>query len=105
MKRYRITRIDVPAYPVVRLIFDDGLTGDIDLGDDIRRGPMFAPLKDEAIFRQVALADDGRSFGWNLDEIGSEIDLGADAARADIETALVHARAERFKAQITHAAE
>jgi hypothetical protein len=105
MKRYLIKSIDIPAYPVVRLTFDDGLVGDIDLAGDIQRGPIFAPLKDEATFRQVALAEDGRSFGWNLDEIGSEIDLGADAARADIETALVRARAERFRAQISHAAE
>jgi Protein of unknown function (DUF2442) len=105
MKCYRVTRIAIPAYPVIRLTFDDGLTGDIDLGADILRGPIFAPLKDEAIFRQVALADDGRSFGWNLDVIGSEIDLGADAARADIETALVIARAEKFRARTNHAAE
>jgi hypothetical protein len=105
MKRYRITRLDILTYPVVRLTFDDGLVGNIDLGGDIQRGQIFAPLKDEATFRQVALADDGRSFGWNLDVIGSEIDLGADAARADIETALVIARAEKFRARTNHAAE
>jgi len=105
MKRYRITSIEVPAYPVLRLTFEDGLSGDLDFSHDIERGPYYAPLKDEAYFRTVAVAEDGRSFGWRLDQIFAEIDFGADGARADIETAMVRERAERYRRTLAHAAE
>ncbi len=105
MKRYQVIEVAVPEYPILRLTFKDGVTGDLDLSKDIARGPLFAPLKDEAIFREVAIAEDGRSFGWRLDEVGSEIDYGADAARADVETALVKKRAECYRARMQHAAE
>jgi Protein of unknown function (DUF2442) len=105
MKRYRITRIEVPTYPVLRLTFDDGLKGDLDLSSEIEHGPRYAPLKDEAYFRTVSVAEDGCSFGWRLDETFSEIDFGADGARIDIETAMVRERADRFRQKHSHAAE
>ena len=105
MKRYRITKIEVPAFPIVRLTFEDGLTGDLDLSRDLERGPSFEPLKDEAYFRTATIAADGRSFGRRLDQTFSEIDFGADGARADIETALVRERAERYRRKLAHAAE
>jgi hypothetical protein len=105
MKSYRVTEIMVPAYPVLRLTFEDGLTGDLDLSGDIDRGPVFEPLKDEAFFRSVTLAEDGRSFGWRLDQRGHEIDIGADSSRADIETSLVRQRAARYRARLPQTAE
>jgi hypothetical protein len=105
MKRYRVIRIDVPAYPILRLTFEDGLTGDLDLARDIERGSPFEGLRDESFFRAVAIAEDGRSFGWRLDDLFNEIDFGADGARADIESALVQARAERHRRKLLHAAE
>jgi hypothetical protein len=81
MRRYRTKNIEVPSFPVVRLTFDDGFIGDLDLSGELDRGPSFEPLKDETYFRTVAIADDGRSFGWRLDRLYSEIDFGADGAR------------------------
>ena len=105
MKRYRVISISIPTYPILRLTFDDGLTGDINLSDDIERGPFYAPLKSEAFFRDVAIADDGRSFGWRMDQPFSEIGFCADAARIDIETSLVAARADQYRRKLAHAAE
>ena len=105
MTRYRLTNVLVPRRDTVRLTFSDGFEGDLDLSDYVRRGPYFAPLADEVFFRQVAIAENGRSFGWRLDRLGEEIDFGADAARADIETALVEQRAERFRRRQVDAAE
>ena len=65
----------------------------------IARGPVFAPLKDEAYFREVAVAQHGRSFGWNLDQEGEEIDLCPDATRIRIETQIVEELAARFRAR------
>ena len=105
MKRYRITSVIVPEYPVLRLTFDDGLVGDLDLSAYLERGSFYAPLKDEAFFRSVAMAEDGRSFGWRLDQLFSEIGFCADAARTDIETTLVVARADCYRRSLPHAAE
>lgn len=89
MKRYAITSVEPVRFPVLRLVFEDGLIGEIDLAKDISRGEMLTPLRDPEYFRQVALGEGGRSFGWNLDVPGEEIDFCVDAARIDIESRLV----------------
>ncbi len=83
---YRIKNVEVARYPVLRVTFDDGLSGEYDLSDLIVSGPVFAPLKDEAYFGTVAVADYGHSLGWNLDDCGHEIDFCPDATRILIET-------------------
>ena len=97
MKQYAITEVQAVRYPILRIVFEDGLAGELDLSDEIAHGEMFAPLKDPEYFRQVAVAPGGRSFGWNLDEIGGEIDFCADATRIEFETRIVTDMAERFR--------
>ena len=103
MKLARVTTVEAVRYPVLRVVFDDGFAGEIDLSDSIAEGEIFAPLKDPDYFRQVAIAQGGRSFGWNLDEVGEEIDLCADSARIDIETKMVSEMAERHRNRRTAA--
>lgn len=105
MTHFRIVQIETPRFPVIRLTFDDGLVGEVDLRQYIDRGPYFAPLSDEVFFRSVTIGMGGRSFGWRLDSIGNEIDFGADSARAEIETVLVEERAERYRNRRAQAAE
>jgi hypothetical protein len=97
MRQYRIGSVEVRRFPVLHLTFDDGLAGEIDLTSYLERGPFFAPLADRDFFSTVRVAPNGRSFGWRLDQPGQEIDFGADAARAEVETALVEQRADRFR--------
>ena len=73
-------------YPVLRVTFDDGLSGEYDLTELIGRGPVFAPLKDEAYFRTVAVGEHGHTFGWNLADLGNEIDFCPRSTRIKIET-------------------
>jgi Protein of unknown function (DUF2442) len=96
---YRIKSVEAVRYPVLRVTFDDGLSGEYDLSDLIARGSVFAPLKDEAYFRNVAVAQHGHSFGWNLDQEGEEIDFCPDATRIRIETQIVEELAARFRAR------
>ena len=103
MKRYAIKHVEAVRYPVLRIEFEDGLSGEIDLSEDISSGDMFAPLKDPAYFKRVAVADGGHSFGWNLDAIGDEIDFCADAARIEIETKIVEEAARRHRQRSTAA--
>jgi hypothetical protein len=93
----RIKSVEVVRYPVLRVTFDDGLSGEYDLTGLIADGPVFAPLRDEAYFRTVAVGEYGHAFGWNLDDIGSEIDFGADATRIHIETQKVEELADRYR--------
>ena len=96
-KTYRIKSVEVVRYPVLRVTFDDGLSGEYDLTDLIARGPAFSPLKDEAYFRTVAVGEYGHTFGWNLDDLGNEIDFCPDATRILIETQKVEELANRHR--------
>jgi hypothetical protein len=95
--KYRIKSVEVVRYPVLLVTFDDGLSGEYDLTDLIGRGPVFEPLKDEAYFRTVAVGEYGHTFGWNLDDIGHEIDFCPDATRIKIETQKVEELANRYQ--------
>lgn len=94
---YRIKSVEVVRYPVLRVTFDDGLSGEYDLSDLIAKGQVFAPLKDKAYFNTVAVGEHGHTFGWNLDDIGHEIDFCPDATRIRIETQKVEELAERYR--------
>ena len=48
---------------VLWLRFDDGSEGEVDLGGELE-GPIFAPLRDPALFRQVALDPELRTVTW-----------------------------------------
>jgi hypothetical protein len=44
------------------IVFDDGISAVIDFSDYLRRGPMFAPLRDPAYFRQARI--EGGTIAW-----------------------------------------
>ncbi len=98
MKTHRIASVEAVGSRTVRMTFDDGFGGLLDLSDSIARGGAFEPLKDADYFKKVAVGEGGRSFGWNLDAIGHEIDFCPDAARIRIETQIVEDLAGRFEA-------
>ena len=95
--KYRIKSVEVVRYPVLRVTFDDEFSGEYDLSELIATGPVFAPLKDQRYFDTVAVAEHGHSFGWNLQEIGHEIDFCPDSTRIQIETHKVEELAERYR--------
>jgi len=96
-RTYRIKSVEVVRYPVLGVTFDDGLSGEYDFSDLISRGPVFAPLKDEAYFRTVAVGEYGHTFGWNLDDLGNEIDFCPDSTRILIETQKIEELAKRHR--------
>jgi hypothetical protein len=50
----RVTAVEVVPPFRLRLTFDDDVTRDIDLADELW-GPMFEPLKDPEFFAQVSI--------------------------------------------------
>jgi hypothetical protein len=104
MKLYRITHVDVPRYPILRLTFDDGFAGEVDFSDTIAGAGVMALLQDPAVFARVEIGDGGRSLGW-VDAQGDDVDFCADALRFKVEEHVVRDRAARFAAGKTAAAE
>ena len=100
---YRIADVSVVRYPVLKITFSDGLSGEYDLSESIANGPVFAPLKDEAFFARVAVDPDGDTFGWNLDDFGNEIHFCPDATRIQIEEQKVNELANRYVARLAAA--
>lgn len=94
--KYRIKDVEAVRGKVLRVTFDDGLSGEYDLTEEVAQYPAFAALGDSAYFAQVAIAARGRSFGWKLDNEGHEIDICADTARIAIETAMVEQLAAKY---------
>ncbi len=47
----------------VRLTFEDGTAGDIDLADELW-GPVFEPVRDRAVFVQVAVDGECGTIVW-----------------------------------------
>jgi hypothetical protein len=102
MKLYKIVDVSVPHYPVVRLAFDDGFSGDVDFADAIGGGEMTMPLRDPAVFKQVTIREGGRAVGWGD---GDDLNFCADALRFQAEEAVVRERAARYEAARQTAAE
>ena len=74
----------------LRLVFDDGITKDVNLRDELY-GEVFEPLKDENFFRQVKVNADTNTIEWPngadfapefLYEIGQEVKETAPVLQA-----------------------
>jgi hypothetical protein len=74
-----IRPVKVTALPGYKICVDyaDGVTGIVDLSDSVGRG-VFAPLRDEAFFKQVHVGDHGQ-IAWT-----DEIEICPDAAYLEI---------------------
>ncbi len=78
----------VDAQPVIhgvlKVAFDDGYEGVVDLRPLIAKGKVFAWLNAPAHFAAVRIDEFGHSISW-LDDHGYPIDLSADSIRRDAE--------------------
>lgn len=58
-----VTRVEVVRGFVLRLQFDDGFVGEIDLEPELW-GPVFEPLRDPKLFAQVRVAPEMGTIVW-----------------------------------------
>jgi hypothetical protein len=74
----RITSVEVQPNHKLRLRYDDGVEGVVDLSNDVGKG-IFAPWKDPKFFATVKIERGGRALIWS-----DELDLCADALYLEI---------------------
>jgi hypothetical protein len=75
-----LTHVATVLHGVLKLAWDDGYEGVVDLRPIIAEGEIFEPLRDPQRFSTVQLSDFGHSIFW-LDDEGDEVDFGCDRLR------------------------
>jgi hypothetical protein len=61
---FTVTGVTVLDHYRLRLLFEDGTVGDVDLSHLGQRSGVFEPLKDAAYFRQVRVDLEGGTVVW-----------------------------------------
>jgi hypothetical protein len=84
-KLARMTTVEPVIHGVLKIVWNDGYEGVVDLRPTIARGKIFTYLKKPENFRKVALDEYGHAIGWVNDK-GEEIDFGADTLRTKAES-------------------
>jgi len=80
----RIRTAEPIIYGVLKVVFDDGYEGVVDLRPLIAKGGVFSWLAEPSHFAEVEVDEFGHSICWR-DPTGYEIDLSADGLRRDCE--------------------
>jgi len=76
----RIVSAEPVVHGVLKVVWNDGYEGVVDLRPTIARGRIFTHLQKPKNFRKVRVSDFGHSIEW-IDENGDEIDFGCDRLR------------------------
>jgi hypothetical protein len=80
----RIVSAEPVIHGVLKIVWNDGYEGVVDLRPVIARGKIFTYLASPDHFRDVRVGEYGHSIYWVNDE-GNEIDFGTDSLRETAE--------------------
>ena len=80
----RIVSATPVIHGVLKIVWNDGYEGVVDLRPTIARGRIFTYLQKPKNFRKVRVSEYGHSIEW-INEKGEEIDFGAYTLRAKAE--------------------
>ncbi len=80
----RLRSVEPVIHGVLKLVWDDGYEGVIDLRPTIARGKIFSYLRKPTNFSKVRVTEYGHSIQWVGDK-GEEIDFAADTLRIKAE--------------------
>ncbi|HEY4406397.1 MAG TPA: hypothetical protein VGN55_17250 [Xanthobacteraceae bacterium] len=76
----RIVTAEPIIHGVLKIQWDDGYAGIVDLRPVIARGRIFTYLQEPENFEKLKIEEYGHGIVW-VNEKGEEIDLGADSLR------------------------
>jgi hypothetical protein len=76
----RITAAEPVIHGVLKIQWDDGYAGIVDLRPVIARGRIFTYLQEPENFEKLKIGEYGHGIVWVNDD-GEEIDFGADSLR------------------------
>jgi hypothetical protein len=80
----RIVLAEPVIHGVLKVVWNDGYEGVVDLRPTIARGRIFSYLQKPKNFQKVRVSEYGHSIEWT-NENGEEIDFGADTLRRKAE--------------------
>lgn len=80
----RIVSATPVIHGVLKIVWNDGYEGIVDLRPTIARGRIFTYLQDRDNFTKVRVSEYGHSIEW-INDKGEEIDFGADTLRVKAE--------------------
>ena len=80
----RIVSATPVIHGVLKIVWNDGYEGVVDLRPTIARGKIFTYLQNAKNFAQVRVSEYGHSIEW-INDKGEEIDFGADTLRSKAE--------------------
>jgi hypothetical protein len=80
----RIVSATPVIHGVLKIVWNDGYEGVVDLRPTIARGRIFTYLQNPKNFKKVRVSEFGHSIEW-INEKGEEIDFGADTLRSKAE--------------------
>jgi len=80
----RIVSVTPVIHGVLKIIWNDGYEGVVDLRPTIARGKIFTYLQNPKNFLKVRVSEYGHSIEW-INEQGEEVDFGADTLRSKAE--------------------
>jgi hypothetical protein len=81
-----VTAVTVLGHYKLRLSFDDGLTGDVDVSDLQDAGPIFEPLRDPECFARAYVDPTGKTVAWPGDIDLDPEPLHDEASRNQVAT-------------------
>jgi Protein of unknown function (DUF2442) len=76
----RILSAEPVVHGVLKLTWNDGYEGVVDLRGLIAKGKVFAPLSDPGYFKGVRVSEYGHSIYWGEPD-NEDVDFGADRLR------------------------
>jgi hypothetical protein len=76
----RITAAEPVVHGVLKLVWNDGYEGVVDLRGIIADGEIFAHIRDPENFKNVRVAPYGHSIYWGAED-DEEVDFGCDRLR------------------------
>jgi hypothetical protein len=80
----RIVSATPVIHGVLKIVWNDGYEGVVDLRPTIARGRIFTYLQNRENFAKVRVSEYGHSIEW-INDKGEEIDFGADTLRSKAE--------------------